>query len=210
MTISAGGFNVNFNPNPGQTAYERQISGEENLRNQGQIGQGSVVIAKDTDLIPFTKFSDPWKYSLNSGHPSLPPTGTIRNSDIEKREPVSNWEQHYSDILNNLSEEILTILYSDLEIAKAARKVLELTAKILAWHDAREVISHSESAQSRTKLAQIIPKEAFNESLNQGLARIELMNSWLERIGLNDPEYLPAKEWLQQLDLLFKETGEAE
>lgn len=206
MTISAGGFNVNFNPNPGQTAFEKQTSAEENLRNQGQMGQGNVVIAKDTDLIPFTKMdSNLWKYQSNPGHPSLKPAGMLRRSGAESREAVGTWEQHYGDIVKNLSEETLTILYSDLETAKAARKVLELSAKILAWHDARELVSRSEAASSRTEYAQVLPKTAFNETLDQGLERIKLMNELLSEIGVNHPDYISAKEWVQNLEQLFKE-----
>lgn len=207
MTISSGGFNINFNPTP--SIYERETSGTKDMQNAGDLGKGSVVISSQTDLVPFTKMGDRnvWNYKAEQERPSLMPNIILRGSGADIQDKDEGWKTAQNTLYNQLPEATKLLLAGVPTVYIAALKfVLDLSAKALAWQEKALVLIQTENALARREENKRFPDKAYKQSLELGKELSELTEKWVEEIGPNDPSFIESKEFLDNVKILLVST----
>lgn len=207
MTISSGGFNVNFNPTP--TIYERETTGSKDLQNAGDIGKGNVVISSKTDLIPFTKLDDrnKWNYKAEPERPALMPNNILRGSGAEVVNRDEGWRTQYERLYDRLPDDVKLQLAGLPTVYTAALKfVLDLAAHALNWQAKALLYTQTENALNRVNENLKFPDRTYGSSLRFGKELTKTLEKWVDAIGHNDPSYIESKEFLQIVRTLLKGT----
>jgi hypothetical protein len=209
MTISSGGYNVNFNPTP--TIYERQTQGAVDLQKKGEIGQGAVVIMPQAqqDMVPFTKLvgSNVWNYKAESDRPTLVPVGYLRNAGAEIQQGGGqNWVEQYAELYEALPEDVKDAIQNDPSLAtNSFVAVMETAAKVIQWQQDASAIENSENAVNRAAANQTFPRETFANSLSVGKELSEAANGLLNEIDPNNPNYGEAVAFNEEYNGLLNE-----
>lgn len=207
MTISSGGLNVNFNQTP--TIYEKETSGAKNLQNTADMGKGNVVIASQTDLIPFTKMGDRnvWNYKAEQERPSLMPNTTLRGSGADIQNRDDNWKTHYDSLFNQLPDELkLQLAGVPSPVTATLKAVLDLAANAIAAQERALLLIQTENALARTAELKRFPNQAYKQSLEMGNELVALTEKWVDEIGPNDPSYIESKDFIGNVRALLQGT----
>lgn len=209
MTISSGGFNVNLNPTP--SIYERETAGAKDMQNAADMGKGNVVIASQTDLIPFTKMDDrnKWNYKSEPERPSLMPNVLLRGAGADIREPT-NWQSQYDALYDQLPDDAKLALAGLPTVYTAALKfVIDLAANVLEWQDKAVMASQMENALNRIQDNLRFPDGVYRKSLELGEELASLTEKWVGELGQNDPSYIETMEFVDAVKTLLKGTTHA-
>lgn len=207
MTISSGGLNVNFNQTP--TIYEKETSGAKDMQNAADMGKGNVVILAQTDLVPFTKMGDRnvWGYKAEPERPSLMPNTILRGSGADIQNKNEDWKSHYETLYNQLSDDLKLQLAGLPTYDTATLKfIINFGAEALDWQEKALLLIQTENALARTAEIRRFPDQAYKQSLELGKELTALTEKWVNEIGPNDPSFIEAKEFLDNVNTLLQET----
>lgn len=200
MTISSGGQNINYNPQP--SIFQTTTTGREELAKQGALGLGNVVILPDSVNIPFTQLDNRtlWNYKSDPGRPALAPAGSFRSAGPDIKEG-GNWNDIFDELLSGLPKEVQDKIneakdqdYIDLkDVLQMASKKLEIQ---------KRVIDRMETSEAELREANYnnFAPQVFSNILSQGKDYIQSAKKALELLTPNDPDYLVSKELLDSFE----------
>lgn len=204
MTISSGGGNINYNPQP--SIFELTTTGRESVANQGALGLGNTVILPHTDDIPFTQMDNRslWNYKSESDRPTLKPPGAFRTAPAEVTEKEANWAEIFEELVSQLPIDVQQgLLEGDEEEFKALKNVLEDASQML--QNQEKIVNRMEAPtiKEMTELNANFPSVIFANALVFGKDIINKGEETLELFTANDPDYLACADLLDNIkDLL--------
>lgn len=201
MTTNIGG-GQNIIPFPTPTIFEREVSGEKMLRNQGQMGLG-VPITKNTDELTIANLTDKdryYGYRSDQPRPPTPPAGQMRVGGPNVERGAVGWEKHYDNSISHIPPELQAVI-AEPEFAA----LLTVAAKVLNGFEKAEYLDIRENALENAEHNVAFPEKALGAYLNYGGDIIRYAKELLELKGENDPQYLMEQEGLQELETLYNQ-----
>lgn len=163
------------------------------------VNKERLGVVKDTVEIPFTQVGgNVWKYSTDSGRPTLMPLGSTRTTTGEEEKPDESWKDFYDQLLNKLPPQIKSRIQSELgksfEFRNANYIVLDQAlaalAKGMGWMESVEEPIKNQTAESERLLNnQALPGKALRGVIQHSKAQLEGAESYLDQVGPNDPNH---------------------
>lgn len=206
MTISSGGFNVEFSPTP--TIYQQQVSGQHDLQNEANIGRGNVVIVPQSQQndIPFSQLDQRniWNYKSDSGHPTLLAQGQLRGATGDPQVRDDSWQPAYEELLNQLPEDVQNAVANAVTPeAVVLKEVLQFGARGLDIVNSSEKSVAAENAVNRAKMSQGYAEFILANARGNAEELQAIANHLLDEIGPNDPHYSETNDYLGSVQRLY-------
>ncbi len=214
MTISGSGFNLpNLTP-ANQTPYEQQTSGQTDLKNAADMGRGHVVIVPQSQsadvsfvLMGRHNLQD---YKAERDNPTLIPLMHLYGSGPDIKSKDEGDKAHFNNLFDHLPEDVKTMLAGLPTVYTAALKfVLDLAANALNWQDKAHVQSQTENALNRAEVIKKLPDASYKESLKLGQEIADGIETWMEKLGKNDPDYISTIDFVRDAKEILKGTTHA-
>lgn len=197
-----------FNPTP--PIFQQETSGANTSRNQGLMGQVTVVVssAGDTEVIPFTKFDNrnKWQYKSESNIPTLKPSSVARDAGANPTTHDDAWLETYDNNYGQLEPDVRAALEGTPTLNGGAMvAVLEVFSRVQSWMGGAEAATETESAQNLSQYNQQFPNAAFVSSVHTGSDLADSAAGILDTLGPNDPSYLDAQGFVNNMITLLNE-----
>lgn len=198
MTTNIGG-SMTFNPNPQPSIFEKQTSGEDLLRSQGQLGRG-VPISQDYDNMSLANIIDHNKfqgYRSDQPRPYAPVAGKLRSGGANEQSNI-NWQNAYDELLNHLPPDL-----QEIADEPELQAILSTGANVMAFLNNSTEIRLKEVALANKNANIMLPQAVVTSFMELGQEVTQGAKEALDQMGANDPSYLPLMDNLAQFQSLI-------